>query len=258
MRCPDCKGSVSISNIVRDKVCPACGANLRRMPTKEQIRESLITFAEDKGYIFWSMVYVVIVWVFGIFGQIFCSGTLYDYISDHGFRFLFLAVMAGSIIDYYAKANVEVTSVRNKFIFRPPIFLRRFRFWTNVFLVLAIGLSIFIEMTWPGYINILPVITFISTFMLCLIWAIMGIFVTEDDVKDKRIAYFLGEMRVKKVRYYNRASGFFIGGMFIAGFTFYKLIHVSGLWWYISNSRFVYNTVTFWKMYFSWIHKFID
>lgn len=41
------------------------------------------SFAEDKGYIFWSVVYFIGVWVIAFFEQIFVSGALFDYISAH-------------------------------------------------------------------------------------------------------------------------------------------------------------------------------
>ncbi len=258
MRCPECKGSISLTNFLKEKHCPACGAKLKRMPTKEQIRETLISFAEDKGYIFWSIVYIFIVSVIAFFEQIFATGNLFDYLADHPFRFIFLAIWSGSIIDYYAKANVEVTSVRNKFIFKPPIYLRRFRFWTNVFLVIGLGLSAYTLYRWPGYVSVLPTVTFITSFCLCLIWAIMGIFLSEDDMNDKRIRYFFQELRVERVKRYNRASAIYIGGIFVAGILYYKLVNVSGLWWYIYNSRIVYNFVTFMNNYFSWVKKFTD
>lgn len=258
MRCPECKGSLSIANFFKEKECPACGAALKRMPTKEQLKETLISFAEDKGYIFWALVYILVVWTIAFFDQILGGGGLFDYISDHGFRFFFLAFWSGSIIDYYAKANVEVTAVRNKFIFRPPIYLRRFRFWTNVAAMAGIGLSIYLLNRWPGYITPLPMVTFVTTFLLCLVWAIMGIMVSEDDMKDKRIVYFLREMRVERTKRYNRGGAIYIGGLFLAGITFYKLIHISGLWWYISNARIVYNLITFFNNYFAWVHQFTD
>ncbi len=256
MRCHECKGSISLTNLLREKKCPACGATLRRMPTKEQIRESLISFAEDKGYIFWGLVYIAVVWVVGIFEQIFGSGALYDYVSDHWIRTFFLAAWSGSIIDYYAKANVEVTAVRNKYIFKPPLYLRRFRRWTNTFLILGIALSVYVDVRWPNYISFLPTVTFLTTFCLCLVWAVLGLMVTDDDFKDKRIAYFMQEMRVRRARYYQRASAIYIGGIFVASVVFYWLVHISGLWWYIYNSRLVYNLATFWKNYFAWTEKF--
>jgi len=258
MRCPECKGSISLYNFLREKHCPACDATLKRMPTKEQIKESVISFAEDKGYIFWAIVYIFSVWIIAFFEQILGGGSLYDYISDHWFRFLFLAVWSGSIVDYYAKANVEVTAVRNKFIFKPPLYLRRFRNWTNIFLVLGLGLSAYVLMRWPGYVSTLPTVTFLTSFLLCLIWAIMGLAVSEDDMNDKRIRYFFQEMRIDRVKYYHRAAAIYVGGIFVAGVLYYKLVHVSGLWWYIYNSRFVYNLVTFFRTYFSWVNKFID
>lgn len=258
MRCNSCKGSISLYNFIRDKHCPACGEKLKRMPTKEQVKESLISFAEDKGYIFWSIVYLLVVWILAFFEQIFGSGALYDYISAHGFRFWFLAFFAGSIIDYLAKANVEVTAVRNKFIFKPPLYLRRFRRWTNIFLVGGFVISAYALIKWPGYVSTLPTVTFLTTFMLCLAWAIMGIAASEDHMNDRRIRYFFQEMRIERVKYYNRASAIYLGGLFVAGVLYYKLIHVSGLWWYIYNSRMVYNTVTFFKQYFGWVKTFTD
>ncbi len=258
MRCPECKGSISIVNFVKEKQCPACDAKLKRMPTKEQFKETLISFAEDKGYIFWALVYIVVIWLIAFFEQIFGSGIIWDYITNHEFRFIFLAFFSGSIIDYYAKANVEVTAVRNKYIFKPPLYLRRFRGWTNVFLFLGLALATYVQVRWPGYISILPTYTFIISFMLCLIWALMGLAASEDDMNDKRIRYFFEEMRVSRIKYYHRASAIYLGGIFLAGILFYKLIHVSGLFWYIYNSRFVYNTITFFKRYFGWVHEFID
>jgi hypothetical protein len=258
MRCPSCKGSISVTNFLREKTCPACGEKLKRMPTKEQVRESLISFAEDKGYIFWSIAYIFLVWVFAFVEQIVGSGELFEYISEHGKRFFFLAVFSGSIIDYYAKANVEVTNVRNKFIFKPPLYLRNYRRWTNIFLLIGFGTSYFLLHRFPGYISPLPMITFMTTFSLCTAWAIMGLVVTEDDLNDKRIRYFFDEMRVSRVKKYNRASALYIGGLFVAGVSYYILVRISGLWWYIHNSRIVYNTVTFWKTYFAWTKQFTD
>jgi hypothetical protein len=245
-------------NFLREKLCPACGAKLKRMPTKEQVKETLISFAEDKGYIFWAIAYLVSLWVISFFEAIFWKGVLFEYISNHWFRTLFLSVFSGSIIDYYAKANVEVTSVRNKFIFRPPIYLRNYRNLTNFGLVAGIGFSIYILIKWPGYVSVLPVLTFITSFILCLVWSIMGIFLTEDHMNDKRIRYFMTEMRVEKVRIYNRVSAIYIGALFVAVVAYCWMVNVSGLWWYIYNSRLVYNFVKFFRDYFGWVKAFTD
>ena len=258
MRCPSCKGSISITNFLRERTCPACGEKLKRMPTREQVKETLISFSEDKGYIFWSIVYIFVVWVIAFIEQIVGTGELFDYVTNHNYRFFILAVFSGSIIDYYAKANVEVTAVRNKFIFKPPLYLRNYRRWTNIFLLIGFGLSYFLLTRYPGYISVLPMITFMTTLSLCLAWAIMGLAVSEDDMNDKRIRYFFDEMRISRVKYYHRASAIYIGGLFVAGIAFYILVRISGLWWYIYNSRVVYNSITFFKNYFGWAKQFLD
>lgn len=255
------------------------------MPTKEQIKESLISFAEDKGYIFWAVVYHLSVVVIAFFEQIFGTGSIFDYIIEYKFRFILLSVFAGSILDYLAKANVEVTSVRNKFIFRPPRYLRSFRRWTDIFLVLSFIIAGYLYYRWPEFVydpnpvvnwdvttsksaaiatnrinvnSFLPLITLVTGIMLCLIWSIMGLFITEDDMKDKRIKYFMDEMRVSRIKRYQKASAVYIAGLFIASAIFYKLVSISGLWFYIYHSRVVYDTVTFFKTYFGWVNKFID
>jgi len=256
VRCPNCKGSISTYNFIKEKTCPACGEKLKKMPTREQLREFFIWFAEDKGYIFWAIAYWITVWVVSFFELAFGEGVLFDYITDHNFRFLFMAVWSGSMIDYIAKANVEVTAVRNKFIFRPPRYLRNYRRWTDIFLVLGLIGAGYLQYRYPNYISPLVLFTFIPTFMVCLLWAIMGVFLTEDDMNDKRIRYFLEEMRITRVRKYQRAGAIYIGGLFLAGVLYYNLVRISGLWFYIWNSRIVYDTVTFFNQYFGWVKKF--
>ena len=258
MRCPHCKGSISTYNFFKEKHCPACGEKLKKIPTKEQLREIAVSFAEDKGYIFWAIVYLFVVYVLSFFEAIFGTGRLFNYITDHWIRFYLIAAFAGSIIDYYAKANVEVTAVRNKFIFRPPLYLRRFRNYTNIGLVVGLGLSGYTLYRWPNYIEILPTVTFLTSFVLCFVWAIMGLILTEDDFNDKRIVYFMTEMRVERVKKLNRASAIYIGGIFIASITYYWLVNISGLWFYISNARFVYNIIKFLRDYFGWVKQFVD
>lgn len=258
MRCPHCKGSLSAYNFFREKHCPACGEQLKRMPTKEQIRETLISFAEDKGYIFWSIAYYFIIWIISFFEQIFGNGVMFDYVTNHWIRFFFIAVLSGSIIDYFAKANVEITAVRNKYIFKPPLYLRRFRNLTNFGLILGLSLSAYTLYRWPGYVNIIPTVTFLTSFVLCFFWALMGIFLTEEDMNDKRIRYYMTEMRVERVKRLNRASAIYIGGIFVAGITYYMLVRISGLWWYIYNARVVYNFIKFFRDYFGWVEKFVD
>jgi hypothetical protein len=256
MHCPSCKGWISTYNFLREKKCPACGETLKRMPTKEQVKETLISFAEDKGYIFWSIVYYFAVIIISFFEAIFGTGQILDYISDHWFRFLFLAAWSGSVIDYIAKANVEVTAVRIKFIFKPPRYLRNFRRWTNMGVLLGFGFSGYVIYRWPNYVGILPTVTFLTTFTVATMWAILGLFLTEDDMNDKRIRYFLEEMRVGRVKYYHRAAGIYVGGVFVSGILYYKLVQISGLWFYIYNSRVVYDVITFWTQYFGWVKAF--
>lgn len=258
MRCPHCKGSISVYNFLREKHCPACGEVLKKMPTKEQIRETLIAFAEDKGYIFWSIVYLLAVTVIAFFEQILGEGALFEYITRHKLRTLLCAAYSGSVIDYIAKANVEVTAVRNKFIFRPPLYLRAYRRWTNVFVVLGVGMTAYALIRWPGYVSLLPALSLITGTTVGLIWAIMGLVLTEDDLNDKRIRYFMEEMRIGRVRYYQRAAAVYIGGVFLSAVLYYKLVNTSGLWFYIWHSRIVYDVVTFFKTYFGWVHQFVD
>src|SRR4030042_526562 len=104
MRCPHCKGSISVYNFLREKHCPACGGVLKRMPTREQIKESLISFSEDKGYIFWAICYLIAVWVIAFFEQIIASGYLFDYVTAYKFRTLVIAAYTGMFFDYIAKS----------------------------------------------------------------------------------------------------------------------------------------------------------
>jgi hypothetical protein len=272
-------------NVIREKKCPSCGANLMRMPTKEVLKETLISFAEDKGYIFWSIVYLFSITIISFFEQIFGTGGIFDYIIDYKLRFIFYAFFTGSIIDYVIKANVEVTAVRNKYIFKPPIYLRRFRRWTDIFFILGLATPVVIMILWPGIIfvsiekeyltvfeknfyfvdyahpkeygiHVLTAYTFIPAFWVGLIWSIMGLVLTEKDMSDKRIKYFMDEMRMERVKRYHRASVIYIGGIFVAGIVYYKLINVSGLFFYIWNSRMVYSFVKFFKEYFGWAADF--
>lgn len=278
MKCFECRGSVSFNNVIREKVCPSCGAKLMRMPTKEVLKETLIAFAEDKGYLFWSIVYLFVITFVSFFEQFVGTGGMFDYISEYKARFFFYAFFSGSIIDYVIKANVEVTSVRNKFIFKPPIYLRRFRRWTNFAVIIGLSLPILIMYFWPGYIHVsivpeyfyefskpkmfgihvLTAYAFLPAFLICLIWSILGLMLTERDLADKRIAYFMREMRVERVKRLHRGSVIYIGGLFVASIIFYKLIHISGLFFYIWNSRVVYNFVKFFKEYFGWVSEFTN
>jgi hypothetical protein len=256
MQCPECKGSISAYNFFREKHCPACGAVLKRMPTWPMVKETVISFAEDKGYIFWAVVYIVVVNVAAFFEAIIGHGILFDYLAEHGFKFLLCAAYTGSFFDYIVKANVEVTAVRNKFIFKPPRYLRHFRNWTNIFAYLGLGLGLYAQYQWPNYISFLWTISITVSVCVALIWAIMGLILTEDDMNDKRIRYFMEEMRIGRVKYYHRASLIYIGGIAVAGITYYNLVRISGLWFYIWNSRPVYDTVTFFTTYFAWVKKF--
>lgn len=256
MQCPSCRGSISAYNFFREKTCPACGEKLKKMPTWDQVKETVISFAEDKGYIFWSIVYFIVTIVIAFFEQIFGTGRLFDWIGDHEIRFLFFSWMGGQVMEYVAKANVEVTAVRNKFIFKPPRYLRTFRKFTNFMVFLGIGLTAYAEIRWPNYIEVFPAFTILTATAVCLAWAIMGLFLTEDDMNDKRIRYFMEEMRIGRVRYYNRIGAIYVGAMFLAGIAYYKMVTTSGLWFYIYNSRIVYDVMTFWKQYFGWVKTF--
>ena len=256
MQWPECKGSLSAYNFFREKECPACGAALKRMPTWPMVKETAISFAEDKGYIFWAIVYVVVVNVTAFIEQVFYQGLLFDYLAAHGFRFILCAAFTGMFVDYIVKANVEVSAVRNKFIFKPPRYLRRFRNWTNIFAFLGLGLGIYLQMRWPNFISFLWTVSIVVAILVSTIWAIMGLALTEDDMNDKRIRYFMEEMRIGRVRYYHRASAIYLGGIVVAGIIFYNLVKISGLWFYIYNSRIVYSVMTFFTTYFAWVKKF--
>ncbi len=256
MHCPNCKGSISAYNFFAEKTCPACSEPLKKMPTWQQVRETTISFAEDKGYIFWSLVYGLTTVVVAFFEQIFGSGRLFDFISGHQLRFLFFSWFGGQVIEYIAKANVEVTAVRNKFIFKPPRYLRRFSNFTNFIVYLVIGLILHGSIQFPNYIDWMPSLTIIVAILVCLAWAIMGIFLTEDDMSDKRIRYFMEEMRIGRARYFNRIGAIYIGAIFLCGVLYYWLVTTAGLWFYIYNSRIVYNTITFYNQYFGWVKQF--
>ncbi len=256
MHCPNCKGSISAYNFFREKTCPACGEALKKVPTWDQVRDTTILFAEDKGYIFWSLVYMLTVVIVAFFEQIFGTGRLFDYIGDHQFRFLFFSWFGGQIIEYIAKANVEATAARNKFIFKLPAYLRNFRKFTNIMVFLGMGLTVYWQISYPNIIEWMPSLTIIVGVMVGLAWSIMGIFLTEDHLNDKRIRYYMEEMRIGRVKYFNRIGAIFIGTIFLCGILFYKLVTTSGLWFYIYNSRIVYDTMTFFTQYFGWVKKF--
>jgi len=257
MRCPHCKGSISVYNFLREKHCPACGELLKRMPTREQVKETIISFAEDRGWLFWTLVYLMVITVIAFLEQIFGTGNLFDYLVAYKLRTFVIALYSGTVFDFVAKANVEVTAVRIKFIFKPPAYLRAYRRWTNVFLVLGLGMSFYAQIKWPNYVSVLPATSLITSAMLGLIWALMGLLLTEDDMNDKRIRYFMEEMRIGRLRYYHRASAIYIGGITVAGVAYYNLVQISGLWFYIWNARIVYDVVNFFRMYFGWVDKFV-
>jgi len=227
------------------------------MPTKEVLKETAIDFAKDRGYIFWMLVYLLMIIFIGLFEQILNKGIIYSWIGQSKWTFLFTAFITGSMVDYIIKANVEVTAVRNKFIFKPPIFLRRFRFFTNFSLIIGVAFAGWVYWKYPSFITVLPIMTFIPTFIICLFWAVMGLFLTEKDLEDKRIRYWTEEMRVSRVWRLHRVGLIYIGGLTIGGIIYYKLIQISGLWWYITQSRIYYNLTRFFKEYFAWTHKFV-
>jgi len=227
------------------------------MPTKEVIRETAIDFAKDRGYIFWTLVYLLFIPFIGLFEQIFYQGLIFEWITHSKFIFLVTAFITGSVLDFIIKANVEVTAVRNKFIFKPPIYLRRFRLWTNVSVVLGLALAGYSYWLASSFTSVLPIMTFVTSFVICLAWSVLGLFLTEKDLEDKRIRYFFQEMRVERSRRLNRAAVIYFSGMTISSIIFYKLIKISGLWWWIENSRIYYDITKFLKDYFSWTHKFV-
>ncbi len=240
MRCSNCKAYLPYDT--KQKVCPACGEPIKKKPFLEDVINMSAEIAAERNFLFWGMVILILWVVVGIVEFSLSSGKLFKYFEDNIFYSLIIFLYWGFVIEIIAKVNAQIRLASRTVILKERRSLRIFRLGTNISFLLGLALSVI----WVGpdkFFARLPGITLITTSIICLFWALEGMFFRDEHFEDHRVRNFFLLLGVRHPHPYRLASAWYIGGIVFALIIYLSLSMFPSIFWGIYNSWFIQSSI---------------
>jgi len=251
MKCPSCQ--TYLTKIPINWKCPRCGEKLPDPSRWYLFYLGLMEYLENKGAIFWSMAFALLLFVVGAVEALTGRYFLLSYLGNSIFVSIFGIFYGGMVIDMGVKVNLPLRLAQGSdFIIRERAVIRKIRQVTNLSALVGFIFCLFWlkPRTFLEYFPSYPIA--ISWFM-ALGWAVTGLFLDVRMVEDVRFRAYMDRLGITSLKRYRRIGSACIGLLIASAISFNVLINVHGLWIKFSNTQFVGTVVSFAKLYFGWL-----
>ncbi len=252
MKCTHC--GTNVVNIPINWKCPHCGEQLPELGFWARFSDGLSEYLQEKGAIFWGIIFAIILIFIGIPEMVFGNGYLLKYIMGN---FLFAAIMifyGGMIITMYMKIvlPLHLPFGGGNFIIRERATIRNYRKGTHIAAIAGILTSIFWLGPWmflayfPSYILVISV-------FLGMAWSIGGLFFDPKQIEDVRFRGYLELLGVTSLKVLRKTCVLIVSALFLAIVGYWILSQIPGLWQKIGNWGIVGVFVHFFTTYMGWL-----
>lgn len=250
MRCPHCK--TFVTKIPISWKCPRCGEKLPEPGKWFHFYEHIIEYLPEKGVVFWSIWFGLILIIVGIPELIFGHGFLLGYLGGSLFLSIVFIFYGGMLVDMVMKINLPIRiPYGTDFIIRERAVIRNIRKVTNTAIIIGLVYAIYwlklrtFFLYFPSYLVVI-------SWFLALGWAIVGLFLDVRMAEDVRFRFLMDRIGITSLKQYRKLGTLSIGVLILAAIGYHVLISLPGLWKAISDIALVGFIVHFLKEYFSW------
>jgi len=251
MKCPHC--DTFVHKIPVTWKCPHCREKLPEPSKLFLFSEHVTEYLQDKGVIFWSIWFGLILILISISEMVFGYGFLFNYLSGNLLLSLCFIFFGGMLVDMVVKINLPLRLLYGAdYILKERAVIRNTRKATN--LALVVGFAFCLYYLKPRLFFIyFPTYLIIMGWFLVLSWSIVGIFLDQRMVEDVRFRFYMDRLGITSLKRYRKFGAFIIGTLFITAIGFWILMRIPGLWEEINNLAVVGSVLYFTREYLSWL-----
>jgi|GEM_PF-3028415 hypothetical protein len=255
MKCLNCKGDVPPG--YKGQTCPSCGEALpRKRPVWRDLGERISSFTEDRGYLFWLIVFSLLLFFVAVFENLLADGVLAHLLD--GYKFISLLMFL------YAAAHLQILRNINT-VFRPGypgpywidrLIIKNFKRGTNYALIAGFIISLII--VGPlNFLELLPAYIFLPTLFSTLFWSIQAFRVDDREFTDAKVQSYFEFLGIRRLREWRQVSGVYLIGIVVSGGVFYGLSHIPGLWWKIKADPTLNEIIALASGLFNWVPQIL-
>jgi len=251
MKCPACQ--TFVTKIPVNWKCPYCGERLPDPSRWYLLYTGLTEYLDNKGAIFWSITFGILLLLLGIVELLFGHATLLSYLGTSLFMTIFGVFFTGMLADMLAKINLPLRLMQGTdFIIKERAVIRRVRKITNLSALAGLIFALF----WlkPGtFLEYFPAYAVTVSWFLALAWSVNGLWLDVRMVEDVRFRAYMDRLGITSLKRYRRIGAACIGLLVMTAVVYNVLISINGLWIKFSNLAVVGVIIGFFKQYFSWM-----
>ena len=251
MKCPHC--DTYVHKIPVTWKCPHCGEKLPEPSKLFLFSEHVVEYLQDKGVIFWSIWFGLILILISVLEMVSGHGFLFSYFSGSFLLSLGFIFFGGMLVDMVVKINLPLRLLYGAdYILKERAVIRNTRKATN--LALVVGFAFCLYYLKPRLFFIyFPSYLVIMGWFLVLSWSIVGIFLDQRMVEDVRFRFYMDRLGITSLKRYRKFGSIIIGILFITAIGFWILMRIPGLWKEINNLTMIGSVLHFIQEYFSWL-----
>ncbi len=251
MRCPHCK--TFVTKIPISWKCPRCGDKLPEPGKWFYFREHIIEYLPEKGVIFWSIWFALVLISIGIAEMLITHGFLLSYLVSSMLMSLVFIFFGGMLVDMVMKINLPLRMpYGTDFILKERVVIRNIRKATNIALIIGLGYAVYwlkprtFFLYFPAYLVII-------SWFIAFSWAIIGLFLDARMAEDVRFRFYMDRLGITSLKQYRKLGTMSIGFLILAAIGYHVLVSMPGLWKAISDLAVVGFVIGFLKEYLSWL-----
>ncbi len=251
MKCTAC--DTYILKIPINWKCPHCGERLPDPSKWELFWDGFVEYLQEKGVIFWSIYFFIILIGMGLLELAFGRVHLLGYIGMNLFLALAATFFAGMLIDMCMKILLPLKNpYGSDFIMRERGMIRNIRKVTYIALIAGL-LSCLIWIGPNTFFRYFPSYVLLLGWWLAIAWSVAGLFMDPRWLEDVRFRLFIDKLGVTSLKRYRKLSTVMIGMLVAVMIGFNLLLGVSGLWNKVENTVGVGATIRLTKQYLGWL-----
>lgn len=252
MKCPHCK--TNVSKIPVNMKCPFCNETLPEPGFWFNFFEGLNEYLVEKGFVFWSIVVLILLLLLGGITKIFGSGLLLGYFGKHFLTAAVTILYAGVIITRYMRVSLRLRLPYGggDYILKERKVIRNIRTGNHVALIIGFLVCLF----WLGpreFLAHFPYYVLIISWFLILSWAIAGLYLDPRMSEDVRFRYYMERLNITRLKLHRKRCVWMIGILFIIAIMYSVILIIPEILTYIVNWWVIGSVIQFFKTYLGWI-----